>query len=508
MSSQHKPIKLKLDNAASAHFVLTSLEEGSPLAKDILASMSPEWSIVAQAAHKGDAQLDRAFKAAIRRTEDSGVGLEMRLVFDRAKTEPRPAPHPEAIATIPMSSAMPCLMTRPLSEFEMEPTEYLCEPYLPRGYLILLGSNGGEGKSLLSLKIAADLSRGRPCLGSAAAVDGPVHSILIAAEDKVSDGIKPRFVAAGGDVEYLHVEEGVKDGEHIRPFDLTYVPAIQIAIEGHRREGRNIKFIIIDPINNYMGRVDTHKDSDLKIALRALTDLASEMDVTILCLTHLNKSGKGATANQRIMGGAGFVNTARLVYQLWKDPEDPSRRVFVCTKFNMPDKPPPLSISVAVIPPEEAEALLAPHTAKLPEEKRRKLARQLRRLTIQILPDDITAEELMNAEQQPGTRGPKPTATIARATWLLEFLQGRGAPVAVSAICDAAGEAGHLKPRPDSAEKKKWVSLRPIYEAKDYIPNLTAPHDGHIVEEIREGVRSFWRLAKVTNGEDFDAPLF
>jgi hypothetical protein len=507
MSSQPTPGKTYLDDATSAIHAVSSLASGAPPARAITARLSSDWRSVAAAAAKGQSEVDRAVKAISKR--ELAIGTSIRRAFDVAQSSQRIGENSDDIATIPITSAKPRLITRPISDFDMEPTEYLCEPYLPRGYLILLASNGGEGKSLLSLQIAADLSMGRPCLGSAASVDGPVHTILIAAEDKVTDGIKPRFVAAGGDVNYLHVEEGVRDGNSIRPFDLTYVGSIRDSIEDHRRAVRNVKFLIIDPINNYMGRVDTHKDSDLKVALRDLTDLASAMDVTILCLTHLNKPGKGPTANanSRVMGGAGFVNTARLVYQYWKDPEDANRRIFVCTKFNMPDKPPPLMVSVAVIPQLEAEALLAPHCTKLPDEKRRKLATQLRRLTIEAMAEDVCAEDLMNAEK-PATRGPKPTATIARATWLFNYLKEQAGPVPVTSIYDAAGEEGHLRPLPNPVGTKKWVSVDPVYMAKNHIPKLNPPDDGYVVEESKEGVRSFWRLAKVGDSDPSEGSPF
>src|SRR5438874_3237412 len=57
---------------------------------------------------------------------------------------------------------MSALNAEPLSNVRPETVRWLWEPYLPRGKLALLDGDPGVGKSLLTIDLAARLSRGGP----------------------------------------------------------------------------------------------------------------------------------------------------------------------------------------------------------------------------------------------------------------------------------------------------------------------------------------------------------
>ena len=74
--------------------------------------------------------------------------------------------------------------------------DWLWEPYIPRGKLAILDGDPGVGKSLLTLDLAARLSRGGP-LPDGKPSGRPHVTLLLSAEDGAADTIRPRAEAAG-----------------------------------------------------------------------------------------------------------------------------------------------------------------------------------------------------------------------------------------------------------------------------------------------------------------------
>jgi len=82
--------------------------------------------------------------------------------------------------------------------------EWLWHPYVARGKLTLLDGDPGCGKSLLTLDLAARLSRGVSLPGEFASV-APCRTLLLSIEDGADDTIWPRLRAAGADLGQLFV---------------------------------------------------------------------------------------------------------------------------------------------------------------------------------------------------------------------------------------------------------------------------------------------------------------
>src|SRR5438874_9318625 len=95
---------------------------------------------------------------------------------------------------------MPPLDAQALSQIRPEPIRWLWPAFLPRGKLALLDGDPGVGKSLLTIDLAARLSRGAP-LPDGSPVERPHVSLLLGAEDDAADTIRPRAEAAGADLD-------------------------------------------------------------------------------------------------------------------------------------------------------------------------------------------------------------------------------------------------------------------------------------------------------------------
>ncbi len=90
------------------------------------------------------------------------------------------------------------------SEIEVRPVEWLWPGRVPQGGLTVLAGEPGLGKSLLSIWLAAGLSRGE--FGSK-----PATSLFLTAEDAREHTVLPRLVAAGATRERIVFPPPAKD---------------------------------------------------------------------------------------------------------------------------------------------------------------------------------------------------------------------------------------------------------------------------------------------------------
>jgi hypothetical protein len=198
---------------------------------------------------------------------------------------------------------------------------------VPFGALTLLVGDPGLGKSLLTVELAARLSRG--ALGERGV------SLLATAEDALAATVRPRLEAAGAELEYvrfLHKEaDGIEEGL-LLPDNVS---DISLLIE---EEGA--KLVVIDPLAAHLpSRINSWRDQSVRVALAPLHRVAESTGAAIVLVAHLNK-GEGSDPLQRIGGSIGIAAAARSVLLLARDPSDPEgergrRRVLAQAKSNL-----------------------------------------------------------------------------------------------------------------------------------------------------------------------------
>ncbi|HEV2557311.1 MAG TPA: AAA family ATPase [Microvirga sp.] len=246
----------------------------------------------------------------------------------------RPAREPTSVGVNPRAdgpdaSASTLSLVR-ASDVRAEQVAWLWPGRIARGKLTMVAGNPGLGKSQLALNLASTCTRG----GAWPVNEGraPLGSVVIlSAEDDVADTIRPRLEAAGADLDRVHVVDAVRERGGSRGFDLQR--DLALLREAIDRIG-DVVLVIIDAITAYMGKVDTHRTSDVRAALAPLTALASETGAAVVAVSHLNKGG-GAEAMMRVTGSLAFVAAARAGYLIAKDKEDESRRLFLPIKNNL-----------------------------------------------------------------------------------------------------------------------------------------------------------------------------
>jgi AAA domain len=254
--------------------------------------------------------------------------------------EATPNWHPkQAVEVIerPENSDGPALVAVRASEIEIVPVEWLWPGKMALGKLSLIAGQPGLGKSQLTAALAAAVTTSDqwPCTQERA----PLGSVVIfSAEDDARDTIVPRLKGAGADLDRIRIVSGVKEqsdrGVGIeRSFSLQ---ADLPLLEGAIRKLGDARLIIIDPITSYLGRVDSHKNAEIRSVLEPVAQMAARHGVAVVGITHFSKGG-GTSAIHRFIGSIGFIAAARAAFVVTTDPDsdDPARRLFIPVKNNL-----------------------------------------------------------------------------------------------------------------------------------------------------------------------------
>jgi len=226
-----------------------------------------------------------------------------------------------------------------LADVEPEAIAWLWRGRIARGKVSMIVGDPGDGKSYLSLAIAAAISRGNALPDGEAAA--PADCLLWNGEDGLEDTIRIRAECVGADLARIHVIRGTIDTSGQREsFGLHHVQEIHREI---KRRG-NIAAVFIDPLGALLAGVDAHRDAEVRSALQPLADLARETGVAIVPIAHLNKAPTGRSI-YRVGGSIGFVGLARSVLLVAKD-QDTGRRAIVQLKSNVAEQVQPVEFRI------------------------------------------------------------------------------------------------------------------------------------------------------------------
>lgn len=302
---------------------------------------------------------------------------------------------------------------------------------LPVGKLVVIDGDPSTGKSTLTLDLAARVSTGTPWPDSTPCPVGDV--LLLSAEDGLADTIAPRLAAAGADLTRVHALEEVpsytEDGERrmVPPSLPRDIPHIAAIVRKHK-----VRLIVVDVLMAYLGKVDSHKDQDIRGVLHQLAALAESAGCTIVLIRHLNKAG-GSNALYRGGGSIGIVGAARAAFLVARDPEDEDRRLFANTKMNIAIEPPTLAYRLVSAPGHGCA-----------------------RVVWEPAPVGLTANDLLRTPEDPEERTERDEA----AEWLRGFLEDAGGTATAKEIYRAGRADGFQERRLQRARDRAKVTSR------------------------------------------------
>jgi hypothetical protein len=307
------------------------------------------------------------------------------------------------------------LRLRRASEIPIVPVSWLWQDMIPAGHLTLLAGREGVGKSTLGYTLAAQVTRGWL---SGTQEDHPAPVIIVASEDSWSSTIKPRLVAAYANMDLVY-SLGLKDDGGAYGVDLPkHVPDLRALLED--RPGA---LVLLDPlISRLNGKLDTHKDAEVRRALEPLVQCLADTDTTALGLIHVNKTTTTDPLTS-VMASRAFVGVARSVLFVAVDPNEPEVRYLELVKSNLGSTSIPtltFSISNETLDGEGHQAVAVGKLNWLPDSDRK-------------------VSEILRSE--PGSNSTSTHVDGAR-TWLKAFMADHGGQHESTAIKAAANAAG------------------------------------------------------------------
>lgn len=237
----------------------------------------------------------------------------------------------------------PHLVVRQAANIERQELRWLWRGRFALGKVNVLCGPPGDGKSFVCLDMAARVSRGTPWPDLRDEYNPQGRVLVFSGEDDPNDTIRPRLDEAGADTSQVYIVDGMKS-ESEGPLHLFQLDAHMVALENQLKELRP-SLCIIDPISCYLGKIDSHKDADLRRLLAPLSTLAGEYHTCIMLVSHLNKRGDGDAMN-RIQGSIALPAAARTAWLLKRDPEDESRRLIMPIKINVAEAAKPIAFRI------------------------------------------------------------------------------------------------------------------------------------------------------------------
>jgi hypothetical protein len=223
------------------------------------------------------------------------------------------------------------LIARRMDQFERKELQWLWYPFIPLHMLTLLIGDKAIGKSSVAIDAASRVTNGAlwPAFGEDPAERAPKGSVIILCkENDIARIIRPRLEAAGADLSRVHTlgYEVADDPEALEP--LKQLKTTTKDLEQRIKEIGDVKLIVIDPITDYVGDIDTHRDGQVRRLLNPLGRLAARYDLAILYILHVNKKTDLPT-RYRGLGSVAFRNVSQSTLVTAKDPDDPGQR-YLC----------------------------------------------------------------------------------------------------------------------------------------------------------------------------------
>ncbi len=246
---------------------------------------------------------------------------------------------------------------RCFSQVAPQPQEWVWANVVPQAALTLITGEPGVGKSLLTIEVAAAVSRGDGGPhGQSQEVPGtqgvPGAVILISAEDDPAKTIRPRLDAAAADVSLVYAWNNLggraNEDENKRPVNGQFNPPdddvtlLERELQSLQSAGIAVRLVVIDPLRSFAA-ADRPVDAS-QLAMR-LAELASRAGTAILIVADSPSSRIGGTARSSPVVGA-FATVARSVWMIARDLNDPQRRLVRPIKTNLCGPQPGLAYSI------------------------------------------------------------------------------------------------------------------------------------------------------------------
>ncbi len=245
-----------------------------------------------------------------------------------------------------------------LADVPPEPVHWLWPGRIPLGKLTLLVGEPAVGKSLLALNVAARVSAGTPWPDSPDTPNPPGNVVLLCGQDSLADTVRPRLDAAGADQSRISAITSVRRSiVACGPLPLgaaRLLPSLAHLDWAIPRIGQ-CRLVIIDPITRYFDHSSHSPDDDTRVVLEPLADLAARHHVALLAVHQAPRTTRGFKVQKSV--GRLSPGSARTVWALVPDAQNPLTRLLVPLKNTMAAETPPLACGIRQEPQHQAPSI-------------------------------------------------------------------------------------------------------------------------------------------------------
>lgn len=227
-------------------------------------------------------------------------------------------------------------------DIEPQQQQWLWPGIIPLDHCTLLAGMGGVGKSMLLAEIASRVTRGEKFNAC-----GTEHSIeqgrviILAAEDSFSTNLRPRLDASGADLKLVHFAKSVVNTNDSSKRRLIALDEDLHIIEQAIKKFDDVKFLIIDPVMYFLGKVKDHDSTQVCNYINNLGYLSEKYHLATLLNKHLRKKDSGAsitTAVDEVAGAGAWVNAPRIGWVVTRDHDDEDKVLISNIKSNLTKK--------------------------------------------------------------------------------------------------------------------------------------------------------------------------
>ncbi len=333
------------------------------------------------------------------------------------------------------------LVGRRLSSYAKKKIYWLWQDRIPFGSLCTIAGDPDEGKSLITLYVAARVSRGEKLYDNSTDTE-PAEVLILSAEDDPETTLRPRLEAAGANLGGIHLLESVvlKDARGNKSERIAQLDSDIAMIGAYLDLYPQIKVVIIDPVSSFLGSASMNKEQEVRRVLQPLANRARESGLAVVMVAHFNKNSETRSAMDRVGGAKAIVGMGRAAWTCVREPEKEQqagesmpmegsdRRLFLKLKGNLaPSKIGGLVYTIKTAP-VEVEGKDGPVTVDVP-------------YIVWLEKTDYTAQGVVIGDGK-GKPGKASKVELAK-DWLRSHLESVGGFAPVHSIERAGLSDGH-----------------------------------------------------------------
>ena len=198
-----------------------------------------------------------------------------------------------------------------LADIQVRDVDWLWFPWIAKGEIHCIAGDSEVGKTTMLITLAARLSAGKPPFKR------PGRVLLICEEGSWEHTQKPIALQAGADERNIRVVRAKRVEDEQVPIALD--TDLRAITAGAVRDG-GFDLIVIDPVIETGARAkDTYNASQLRLALRPLTEMKKQTGAAILGITHYVKGARkalkaGSRPEDLIIGSVAWRQIARFTW--------------------------------------------------------------------------------------------------------------------------------------------------------------------------------------------------